>query len=70
MAWIDCSKLRLGTPAGQFFLDRAGVAASPGESFDAASGNFLRLNFATAPAILDEIVARMVRAVRSNAVAA
>ncbi len=67
LAWIDCSALRLGMPAAQFFLEKAGVAASPGESFDSASGDFLRLNFATSAEILDEILARMVRAVRSNA---
>ena len=53
-------------PAAQFFLEQAAIAASPGESFDAASGDFLRLNFATSAPILEEILARMVRAVRSN----
>ena len=67
LAWIDCSGLKLGMPAAQFFLDKAAVAASPGESFDAGSGDFVRLNFATSAPILDEILARMVRAVRSNA---
>ncbi|MEO9188835.1 MAG: PatB family C-S lyase [Acetobacteraceae bacterium] len=66
LAWIDCAALSLGMPAGQFFLEKAGVAASAGESFDASCGDFLRLNFATSPAILDEIVARMARAVRAN----
>lgn len=66
LSWIDFSALRLGVPAGQFFLENAGVAASAGESFDERSGDFLRLNFATSPAILDEILTRMVRAVRGN----
>jgi len=70
MAWIDFAALRLGMPAGQFFLEKAGVAASPGESFDASCADFVRLNFATSPSILDEILTRMVRAVRSNVVAA
>lgn len=70
LSWIDFSALRLGMQAGQFFLDRAAVATSPGESFDASCGDFLRLNFATSPAILDEILERMVRAVRSNSTAA
>jgi cystathionine beta-lyase len=67
LSWIDFAGLELGMPAAQFFLERAGIAASPGESFDPESGSFLRLNFATTPAMLDEILARMVRAVRSNA---
>jgi cystathionine beta-lyase len=66
LSWIDFSTLRLGMPAGQFFLEKAAVAASAGESFDERCGDFLRLNFATSPAILDEILTRMVRAVRSN----
>ena len=70
LAWIDFSALHLGAPAGKFFLDRARVAASAGETFDADYGSFLRLNFATSPAILDEILARMTRAVRANRAAA
>lgn len=67
LAWTDLSALHLGMPAGQFFLERAGVAASSGETFDPRCGAFLRLNFATSPAILDEILTRMVRAVKANA---
>ncbi len=67
LAWIDFSALGLGMPAAQFFLEKAGIAASPEESFDAASGDFLRLNFATSAPILGEILERMVRAVRGNA---
>jgi cysteine-S-conjugate beta-lyase len=70
LAWIDCSALRLGMPAAEFFLEKAGVAASPGENFDAPCSDFLRLNFATSAAILDEIVTRMVRAVHVNSRAA
>ena len=70
MAWIDFSALRLRVPAAEFFLQNAKVAASPGESFDASCGDFLRLNYATSPAILDEILARMLRALRANAAAA
>ncbi len=67
LSWIDFSALHLPMPAGQFFLQRAGVAASPGENFDPAASHFLRLNFATSSEILDEILNRMVRAVRTNA---
>jgi bifunctional pyridoxal-dependent enzyme with beta-cystathionase and maltose regulon repressor activities len=41
------------------------VALSPGENFGAQYGNFSRLNFATSPAILEQIIARMAAAVRA-----
>lgn len=66
LAWIGFGALNLGMPAGQFFLEKAGVAGSPGEGFDAPYGDYLRLNFATSAEILDEILTRMVRAIRSN----
>ena len=66
LAWIDFSKSNLPTPAGAFFLEKAKVALSPGENFGARYGAHVRLNFATSPAILEQIVARMAAAVRSN----
>jgi cystathionine beta-lyase len=59
LAWLDCSALELGLPAGQFFLERARVGLNAGETFGARYGAFARLNFATSPAILDAIVGRM-----------
>ena len=68
LAWLDFTALHLPLPAGQFFLENAGIGASPGENFDPDAGSsFLRLNFATSEPILDEILDRMVRAVRANA---
>jgi cystathionine beta-lyase len=51
-------------PAGQFFLDQAKVGLNFGETFGADYDGFARLNFATPPAILKEIVGRMAEAVR------
>ena len=65
MAWLDCTALDLGPSAFVFFHDKARVAFSPGESFDAGCGQFLRVNFATSFRILDEIIDRMVAALRS-----
>jgi cystathionine beta-lyase len=65
LAWIDFTRLGLPGPAGTFFLEQAKVALSPGENFGAQYGNFARLNFATSPAILEQIVARMAAAVRA-----
>jgi cystathionine beta-lyase len=64
LAWLDCRALELPCPAGQFFLDRARVGLNFGETFGADYPGFARLNFATPAAILEEIVARMVEAVR------
>ena len=55
LAWIDCSALELKDPC-QHFLDH-GVALSPGAQFGAPQ--FVRLNFATQRARLDEALRRM-----------
>ena len=64
LAWLDCRALELPCPAGQFFLDQARVGLNFGETFGADYAGFARLNFATPPAILKEIVTRMRDAVR------
>jgi cystathionine beta-lyase len=64
LAWLDCRALELPCPAGQFFLDQARVGLNFGETFGADYPGFARLNFATSPAILKEIVGRMAKAVR------
>ena len=63
MAWLDCSGLDLDRPAFDFFHDEAGVAFSPGETFDAGCSQFVRFNFATSMEIADKIVDRMVSAI-------
>lgn len=63
-AWLDCSALNLPGSAAQFFLENAKVALSPGGDFSSYTDNFARLNFATSPEILDEILQRMARAVK------
>jgi cystathionine beta-lyase len=64
MAWLDCSKLGFNVTAADFFLQNAKLAFSPGETFDPASRQFIRFNFATSTAIADEILDRMVEAVK------
>ena len=66
-AWLDCSLLNLPGPAAKFFLEKARVALSPGRDFSAYTDDCVRLNFATSPAILEEILARMARAVKGTA---
>jgi len=63
LAWIDCSALRLEDP-WQHFL-RHGVALSPGAQFGAP--RFVRLNFATQRARLEQALARMARALAAAA---
>ena len=62
LAWLDCSALGLGDDPSSVFLKRGRVALSRGRDFGAAYAPFVRLNFATSATILDDIVARMARA--------
>lgn len=63
-AWLDCSGLNLQGSAAKFFLENARVALSPGGDFSSYTDNFARLNFATSPEILNEILQRMARALK------
>jgi cystathionine beta-lyase len=62
LAWIDCTALGLADDAASVFLKRGRVALSRGRDFGPGNEAFVRLNFATSAAILEEIVARMGRA--------
>jgi cystathionine beta-lyase len=66
LAWLDCRTLALPCSAGQFFLDKARVGLNFGETFGPDYAGFARLNFATSPEILWEIVGRMGEAVRNR----
>lgn len=58
LAWLDCSALGLDSPRNHF-LTRARVALNDGTDFGADYGQFVRMNLATAPAIITEAVERM-----------
>ncbi|MGH9135097.1 MAG: MalY/PatB family protein [Ilumatobacteraceae bacterium] len=58
LAWLDCRQLGLGDDPTETFRER-GVALSPGPQFGAEGAGFVRLNFATSPAILAATVAAM-----------
>jgi cystathionine beta-lyase len=62
LAWLDCRGYQLGPDPAEVFLERGRVALSPGPSFGAEGNGFARLNFGTAPAVLEEALDRMVRA--------
>lgn len=62
LAWLDCRELDLGDPAAHF-LEHARVALVPGPDFGAGGEGHVRLNFGTAPEVLEEAVDRMAAAV-------
>ena len=64
LAWLDCTALGLNQSPQEFFLKQAKVGLNPGSDFSPAAEKFARLNFATPPAILDEILNRMAYAVK------
>jgi cystathionine beta-lyase len=64
LAWLDCSRIEMPTSAFQFFLDHARIGFSAGESFNPDCANFVRFNFATSMPILDQILDRLVTAVK------
>ncbi|WP_200210650.1 MalY/PatB family protein [Micromonospora coerulea] len=80
LAWLDCTRLGIATEApdgepgvasevagpAKMFLDRARVALSSGHVFGTGGAGFVRLNFATSPAILTDAVTRMGRAVDAH----
>ncbi|HEX4983729.1 MAG TPA: aminotransferase class I/II-fold pyridoxal phosphate-dependent enzyme [Ilumatobacteraceae bacterium] len=58
LAWLDCHALGLGDDPAVTFRER-GVELSPGPQFGVEGNGFVRLNFATSPAILAETIAAM-----------
>jgi cysteine-S-conjugate beta-lyase len=66
LAWLDCRELKLSRSAFAFFLDKARIGFSAGETFDPDCAQFVRFNFGTSMPILDEILDRMVAATRQN----
>lgn len=62
LAWLDFGALDLDRSAAAYLLERAHVGLSDGAEFGGDS-RCARLNFATTPAILEEILERIARAV-------
>jgi cystathionine beta-lyase len=69
LAWLDCRSLDLPDPPQQFFLERARVGLIPGAACGPAGEGYVRLNFATSPAILEQVLGRMAAAVRAHVAA-
>jgi cysteine-S-conjugate beta-lyase len=66
LAWLDCTRLNLPTSAYEFFLQKAKVGFSAGETFEPSATQFVRMNFATSTTIRDEILGRMIKAVKGR----
>jgi cystathionine beta-lyase len=62
LAWLDCREVGLEVSAGEFFLERAGVALVDGPECGSPGTGHVRLNFATPRPVLSAIVDRMAAA--------
>jgi cysteine-S-conjugate beta-lyase len=63
LAWIDCRDLRCPARPYDWFLENALVALGNGDLFGSGGRGFVRLNFATSRALLDDILERMVESI-------
>jgi cystathionine beta-lyase len=59
LAWLDCRPLGLGADPTGFFRDEAKVLFFSGSSFGPVGEGFVRLNFATSPRVLDQMLDRV-----------
>ncbi|MGH9107079.1 MAG: aminotransferase class I/II-fold pyridoxal phosphate-dependent enzyme [Acidimicrobiales bacterium] len=59
LAWLDFRQAGLGDDPARWLVGNARVMLSPGPSFGPGGPGFARLNFATAPGVLGEILARV-----------
>ena len=66
LLWMDCTGLDLREPAFDFFLREARVGFSPGLAFHPDAARFVRMNFASSQSIVDEMLERVIHAVRQR----
>ena len=66
LAWLDLRALELPGGPHEFFLQRAQVALGDGRAFGAPGVGFVRLNFATSRALLEQVLERMHAALRAR----
>lgn len=62
LGWVDCRDLGLGADPAKVFLDEGRVALNAGHLYGDVGRGFVRVNVATEPDIVVEIVQRMARA--------
>ena len=59
LAWLDLTSFNLGEDPSAVLIEKGKVAFVPGVRFGAQSSQFVRLNFATSPQILEEAFNRL-----------
>ena len=64
LAWLDLSTFALGEDPSAVLIEKAKVACVPGHRFGAQSAQWVRLNFATSPEILEEAFNRLATVLR------
>ena len=64
LAWLDLSALDLGPDPAARLVATAGVRASEGHEFGTGGAGHVRLNFGTSTSVLQEILDRLVNALR------
>lgn len=63
LGWVDCREFGLGPDPAKVFLEEGRVALNAGHLYGDVGRGFVRVNVATEPDIVVEIVQRMARAV-------
>ncbi len=63
LAWLDLRELGLGEDPAAPLLERGRIALNPGPAFGPPGAGFARLNFGTAPSLVEEAVNRIAKAV-------
>jgi cystathionine beta-lyase len=61
LSWIDFGGYEIGAEPHAYLVENAKVAFVPGARFGEKFSNFVRLNFATSPAIIEEAITRVAR---------
>ena len=59
LAWLDLTRFNLGEDPSAVLVEKGKVAFVPGHRFGSQSSQFVRLNFATSPEILEEAFNRL-----------
>lgn len=64
LSWIDFSAYKLAVEPATHFVEQGKVAFQPGVRFGEQYSQFVRLNFATSPEIIEEAIERAARTLR------
>jgi len=66
LGWLDCSELSLAESPYEFFLREARIGFNDGITFGPLCADFVRLNFGTTRANLQEVIKRMQTALEAR----